>query len=194
MIPEVQSPRIHRATMVPAGTQSLTTSTGLVQYSYDKHEVSMTCPGGPLDLETLDQGTTFTFHDFKRAKGSVAKRREEELIIAVTKRDVAPDRALFIHFELRLRNGGGAMAFMTIGTGHCTTKGEMFCGRSAGHVVFEKLIRPLLEGDVTVMEKRGKEVQVAWVWKKAAESAVTCKDDGTGEQETKPAGRGDALV
>ena len=150
-----------RTARIPAGIQSLITDAGLMQYRYDEHDVSMICPGGPLDLEVLDYGAIFTFTNFKHAHGRATKRREGKLTITVTKRAVAPDRTLTIDFELRLSSGGGAMVFLRTGPNYCIIQGHIFCGRSAGHVVFEELIRPLLEGDATAMKKEVKEVQTA---------------------------------
>merc|ERR1719397_1545682 len=53
------------------------------------------------------------------------------------------------------------MVFAHVASSYFTLKGSTFCGRSASHVVFDKVVRPLLEkkmADVDLVVKK-KEVQ-----------------------------------
>jgi hypothetical protein len=63
------------------------------------------------------------------------------------------------------------MVFLHAGQGYATLRGSIFCGRSAGHVVFELLLRPLLE--------------VKNQWKNTDADEVVIKGEYV-EQEAKP--------
>lgn len=49
-----------------------------------------------------------------------------------------------------LGKGGDAVVFVHVARSHFTVKGSIFCGRSASHVVFEKILKPLLENRISI--------------------------------------------
>jgi len=129
---------------------SLATSNGQIQFKYEKHDIQAAFSGGAVDLRnTLAVGTKIRVANFWKG---------DHLSISVVKHNVNPDMTQDVDFKVRLDRGGDAMVFAHVASNYFTLKGSTFCGRSASHVVFDKVVRPLLEKKMADDVKR-KEVQ-----------------------------------
>jgi len=120
--------------------KSLITTSGLIKFKYEKHDIQAAFSGGVVDLRnTLAVGTKMRVANFWNG---------DHLSISVVKNSVNPDLTQDVDFKVRLDRGGDAMVFAHVASNYFTLKGSTFCGRSASHVVFDKVVRPLLEKKV----------------------------------------------
>merc|ERR1719357_1246748 len=69
----------------------------------------------------------------------------DHLSISVVKHSINPDLTQDVDFQVRLDKGGSTMVYAHVASNYFTIKGPNFCGRSASHVIFDKVVRPLLE-------------------------------------------------
>jgi len=115
----------------------LTTASGLIKIKYEKHDIQAAFSGRAVDLRnTLAVGTKMSVTNFWKG---------DHLSISVVKHNVNPDLTQDVDFKVRLDKGGDAMVFAHVASNYFTLKGSTFCGQSASHVVFDKVVRPLLE-------------------------------------------------
>ena len=119
----------------------VTTSGSVMNFQYDRHDVNVTFPSGHVDLRALNVGTTIEIKNFWNG---------DNLQISAIKHSINPDMTQDMDFSLLLGKGGDAKVFVHSGQNYFTIKGQIFCGRSAAHVVFENMIRPMLEGKINV--------------------------------------------
>ena len=97
-------------------------------------------PGGCADLPLLEVNQAFHFPEFW--KGAA-------LTVRVMKHTMNPDGSQDMDFGLNLGSAKGkpqTLVFAHLGQSYFTIKGAGFCQRSSSHIVFEKVVKPLLEG------------------------------------------------
>ena len=129
----------------------VTTSGSVMNFKYDRHDVNVTFPSGHVDLRALNVGTTIELKNFWNG---------DKLQISAIKHSTNPDMTQDMDFSLLLGKGGDAKVFVHSGQNYFTIKGQIFCGRSAAHVVFENMIRPMLEGKINIKNEIKEEPKI----------------------------------
>jgi len=128
---------------VAGSTATVVTSTGAVmKFRYDRHDVTAAFAGGCANLPLLEVNQAFHFPKYWKG---------DTLTVRVMKHTMNPDGSQDMDFGLNLGGAKGkgkpqTMVFAHLGRSYFTIKGHAFCQRSSSHIVFEKVVRPLLEG------------------------------------------------